>query len=420
MSERASSRTRNGHVPPALVAGSPSASTTPGCFPATTLGVRETFQLSPLAGQRLLMTISCADEGIFESRLSFDDSLEAAGTLFTHGIETVLVPVGCGPDEAQALAARRIPGLSFATESLPALDVLADTDADRLLDEIAASIGADLVLLHDPALATHGRRLPQIVSCTSSPILEWRSLHGDQEPPPDIACRTARECRGLHAADLIIVPSLSFAEGLKREHGLAQLPTVVHPNAKATSASPKARDLTHDAFILTADPICSEGDEIAMLDRAAGRMGGVVISIGSALDICGRAVCFETIHTVGPLSTAETQGLLARAPVFVSATRFTSFGRIVLQAAAQGCALILSDIPAHREFWNGAACFVPCGDEGAFAAAMRRTLEDDSHRRVLSETASRRAGTLSLNRMGNGIHAAFVSLSERGPLTAAG
>jgi glycosyltransferase involved in cell wall biosynthesis len=419
MSERASSRTRNDHVRSALVAEPPSTATPRDSLPATPLAVRETFQLSPLAGQRLVMTISCAHEGIFESQLSFEDSLEAAATLFKHGIETVFVPVGCGPDEAQALAVRRIPGLSFSTESLPPLDVLPDTGTGPLLDEIAASIGADLVLLHDPALATPGRRrLPQIVSCTSSPVLHWRSLHGAQEPPADIARLSARECRGLHAADLIIVPSLSFAEGLKREHGPACLPTVVHPNAKATTAPGK--DFRHDAFILTADRIRDDGDEIAMLDRAAGRMGGAVISVGSGLDRCGRAICFEAIHALGPLSATETQGLLARAPVFVSATRFTSFARVVLQAAAQGCALILSEIPVHREFWNGAACFVSCGDEEAFAAAMRRTLEDDSYRRVLCEAALRRARTLSLHAMGNGIHAAFVSVSERPPLTAAG
>lgn len=418
MSERAISRMRNVHVPSALVAESPSTAIAGTPLAAPTLDVRETFRLSPLAGQRLLMTISCADEGIFESQLSFEDSLEAAATLFTHGIETVFVPVGCAPDEAQALSARRIPGLSFSTESLPSLDVPMETDNGLLLDEIAASIGADLILLHDPALVMPGRRLPQIVSCTSSAILRWRALNAAQELPADLARLARLEGRGLHVADLIIVPSLSFAESLKREHGLACLPTVVHPNAKATKAPGK--DFRHDAFVLTADRLRGDGEEIAMLDRAAGRMGGALISVGSGLDRSGRAICFETIHALGPLSATETQGLLARAPVFVSATRYTSFGRVVLQAAAQGCALILSDIPAHREFWNGAACFVPCGDDEAFAAAMRRTLEDDSYRRVLCETALRRAKTLSLNRMGNGIHAAFVAVSERPPLTTAG
>jgi glycosyltransferase involved in cell wall biosynthesis len=46
----------------------------------------------------------------------------------------------------------------------------------------------------------------------------------------------------------------------------------------------------------------------------------------------------------------------------------------VLEAAQAGCALVLSDIPSHRELWDGAATFVPAREAGAFASAIRHLL----------------------------------------------
>ncbi|MDB5649542.1 MAG: glycosyltransferase [Hyphomicrobiales bacterium] len=419
MSERASIGTRGRHAlsgERADASASTPAALTP-LSPLPPLIERETLQLSPLAGHRLLMTVSCGDAGL-ESRLAFDDCIETAATLFAHGLETVLVPVGCGPDEAQSLAARRIPGLSFSSEALPGLDALENLDAGALLSDMASAIGADLLLLHHPALAAGRRgRLPHVVACGSSALLRWKAAHGPSEAPQDDTQQAARERAGLLAADLVITPSLWFAETLKRDYGLPALPQVLHP--ATAPAAYACCDRGQYAFVLVADRPCEDGSDLAMLDRAAGRMCGAVLSLNPAQGAHGQPVCFENLHSLGPLSAMETQVLLARAPTFVSAARATACGRVVLQAAAQGCALVLSDIPAHREIWNGAACFVEPGNEEQFAAAMRRTLEDDTYRATLQDAALRRVNTLATERVGDRLHALLLPVFERSALTAA-
>ena len=63
---------------------------------------------------------------------------------------------------------------------------------------------------------------------------------------------------------------------------------------------------------------------------------------------------------------------------------YEPFGLAVLEAAQAGCALVLSDIPTHREMWDGAAIFVAAATmTPAFAAAIDDLLAD--RRRARSE-----------------------------------
>ena len=62
--------------------------------------------------------------------------------------------------------------------------------------------------------------------------------------------------------------------------------------------------------------------------------------------------------------------------MFVSSARYEPFGLAVLEAAAAGCALVLSDIPTFRELWDGAATFVACDDDLALAQAIERIVDD--------------------------------------------
>src|SRR5690606_7562193 len=78
-------------------------------------------------------------------------------------------------------------------------------------------------------------------------------------------------------------------------------------------------------------------------------------------------------------------------PVFVSAATFEPFGLAVLEAAAAGCALVLSDIPTFRELWDGAAQFADPRDPAAFAAAIEALIEDPERRTALGEAAAARA-----------------------------
>ena len=76
---------------------------------------------------------------------------------------------------------------------------------------------------------------------------------------------------------------------------------------------------------------------------------------------------------------------LARADAFLSASFMEGHPNVVIEAAAAGCPLVLSDIPAHREFAVGnSALFAPTRDAAALARALIGTVvnRDASRSRV--------------------------------------
>jgi glycosyltransferase involved in cell wall biosynthesis len=76
---------------------------------------------------------------------------------------------------------------------------------------------------------------------------------------------------------------------------------------------------------------------------------------------------------------------LRRANVFVSVSSFEGNPNAVAEAMAAGCPVVVSDIPAHREFLDGeSALFVDAASVSSIADGMLRALTDieESRRRA--------------------------------------
>ncbi len=78
-----------------------------------------------------------------------------------------------------------------------------------------------------------------------------------------------------------------------------------------------------------------------------------------------------------------------------------------------GCALVLSDIPAFRELWSGAALFVPPHDDAAIADALDSVLWDDALRDRMARTARERSTRYTVERMAVGMAAHYGRLLGR-------
>ncbi len=76
----------------------------------------------------------------------------------------------------------------------------------------------------------------------------------------------------------------------------------------------------------------------------------------------------------GGLSDADVARVYREASVAVCPSRFEGFGLSPIEAIACGTRAVASDIPAHREFADGAARFFPLNDDGALVAAIRAAL----------------------------------------------
>ena len=348
-------------------------------------------------------------------------SLDLARGLSRRGIETVLAVLGPAPSEEQRALAASVPMLKLVETGL-ALDWLAE-DREALaragegIARLARKVDAGLVQLNSAALAAEAQfDVPVVVVHHSCVGTWWQAVNGTALPE-DFAWRTEMVARGLEAADLVVTPTAAFGEMVQRCYRLPELPRTVH-NGRTPLAVPTAAP--HD-FVFTAGRLWDEGKNLGTIDAAAGALGVPVRAAGPLKGPNGAEVIFDNIHCLGSLGEEELGRWLSARPVFVSAALYEPFGLAVLEAAAAGCALILSDIPTFRELWDGIATFVPPRDERAFTDAIASLVGDDFERAVQGRAAKERASRYRPDIMAAQMAALYRSLLPRvaGPVLAA-
>ncbi len=351
-------------------------------------------------------------------------ALDLAGGLAAHGVETALAVLGPEPAADQAEAARAVPGLRLLCTGLP-LDWLAETPeqveaAGAALAALAADTRADLVHLHSPALAAGTPfPVPVAASCHSCVGTWWDAVRGGPLPP-DFAWRARLVARGCAAAGALTAPTAAFAAATARFYGLAGAPAVVRNGRRPPPPLPARREPAAP-FAFTAGRLWDEGKNLRALDRAAARLSDSVpvLAAGPTEGPGGARVALDHVRTLGRLGEGEVARRLAERPVFVSAALYEPFGLSVLEAAQAGCALVLSDIPTFRELWDGAAEFVPAGDDRAIAAAIERAARDPGR---LGAAARARAERYTVEAMAAGtaaVHRALLRRAEAPGETAA-
>ncbi len=376
---------------------------------------------SPVAGCRILMTVAQnARDG--ETRplvddLAFEDSLAMAAHLATRDMKVVLAPVGepFSPDDLRMIA--RLPGVNVweGRRITAPQDAAAASAADL---QAAATAGrADLVLLHDPALAAAQRgSRPTVVICEGSRLLDWRQRHADAPIPDAVRTAAALERLGLHAADRVIAPSRSLANELVALHGLTLPPAIVPPVFR--KPAPHDKRVAGDTGFVTAGAAQADPADLVRFDRAAAQIFGQVLLFDMRARDPGQALCLEHLHRLPPMNAAAAQALLLRASAFCSPSAGFGFERLVWRAASAGCAMILPDTKIHREFWQGAAHFVSARSEDALAAALRRMLEDDDYRRRTAAAGLRRARAMASGPIIATLHKVLAGALGVSPLTA--
>ena len=348
-------------------------------------------------------------------------SVDLARGLAPLGVETVLAVMGPAPSPEQRRMAEGVPGLELVETGL-ALDWLAEDDgalrrAAEGIRRIARKQRVDLVQLNTAALAAETDFGLPVVVVHHSCVATWWEAVQDSELPEDFAWRTELAGRGLEAADVVVTPTAAFGEMVQRRYGLAEVPRTVH---NGRTPLPLPRSAPHD-FVFTAGRLWDEGKNLGTIDGAAGRIGVPVRAAGPLTGPNGAQVIFDNIHCLGNLDEEELGRWLAARPVFVSAALYEPFGLAVLEAAAAGCPLVLSDIPTFRELWGDVACFVAPRDEAGFTEAIANLVGDDFERAVMGRAARERASLFTPDATAAQMASIYRSLlpAVRGPVLAA-
>ena len=341
-------------------------------------------------------------------------STDLARELTKDGDTVTLAILGPSPSRAQRAGAGKIKGMQLVDTGQPLDWMCADARpielAAREISRLARECGADLIHCNMPALAGCARFHVPVLAAVHGCIATWWQAARTEPLDPALHWHRDLMSRGLAMADVLVAPSASYASDVRATYGLQRAPLVVHNGRRVAHHARRARQRL-DA-VLTVGRMWDPVKNGALLDRVAANIDLPFLAAGVLRAPHGEEIAFSHIEPLGLMSQAELGELLASRPIFVSAARFEPFGLAVLEAAAAGCALVLSDIPTFRELWNGVALFVDPDDGDGFTAAIARLHAEPGFRQGLGEAAMLRSARYTPAAMARSISAIYRGLQS--------
>jgi glycogen synthase len=332
----------------------------------------------------------------------FTYSVDLTAELSGRGAEVTLVTFGRAPTDEQRDLLRRA-GAAGIVETDLALEWMEDpwsdlASSEELLLELERDLRADVVHLNAYAHGGAPFRAPVVVVAHSCVYSWWAAVHGTEAPAEWERYRTLVH-RGLAGATSVVAPSHIMLAGLERWYGPLRVPYRVILNGSAEPELAVTR-VPRRPIVLGAGRMWDEAKNAAALRRVARRPGlrGRVLLAG---DI-GRPTANdpdEGARLLGMLAAEELAAIRREVAVFAAPALYEPFGLAILEAARDGCALVLADIPSLRELWDGAATFVDPRDDAALGDALETLLANPALTAAQAEHARCRARVHSMTAM---------------------
>lgn len=252
-------------------------------------------------------------------------------------------------------------------------------------------------------------RLPALLVSHSDSISWHRAVR--RRAAPSAWSRYAGLVTGaLGDADLVVVPTRAVARDLEASFGFGGTATVI-PNGRPLQ--PVAATRARARRVLGVGRLWDEAKNLGALDRIAPRLDAVVEVVGEVRHPDGGEIRLAACETPGVLDPAELGARYRSAAIYALPARYEPFGLSALEAASQGCPLVLGDIPSLRETWQGAAVFVDPFDDEALERGLLDLLDDPGQRERLGAAAARRARDFGVEPMLDGYLAAYADLPVR-------
>lgn len=270
------------------------------------------------------------------------------------------------------------------------------TDLDRargVLLRLARMSRPDIIHLNSYREATFDWHAPVVVvahSCVNS----WGLACNDTAFLAEPRWRRYGEltAAGLASASAWVAPTCAFGETIAAIYAPPR-PGVRIWNG-VTPAFPTI--LPKQTLVLAAGRMWDKAKNLAVLAAAAEAVPCPIQVAGSGAEPGQQ---HSAIDLLGELPQAELWQRMLGAAIFTSPALYEPFGLSVLEAAAAGCALVLSDIPTFRELWQDAAIFVAVGDDQALGSALSWLAADADACMALQRAARRRARRYRRGRM---------------------
>ena len=316
-------------------------------------------------------------------------SLRLASLLAERGVTVVLATMGDEPTSAQRRAADAVPNIELFSTRFQ-LEWMDDPwrDVDRagewLLD-LESWLAPDVVHLNTLAHAALPFQAPVVAVAHSCVLSWWRAVHGEDAPPRYREYRE-RLARGVANAAALVAPTRAMLSAVLDHYGAADGAKAIArviPNAAPPATSVPAEK---ERLVLSVGRLWDEAKNVAALAAAAPLVAAPIAVAGSDLHPSGARVALGPLLYLGVLPRSAIKAWLARAAIYAHPALYEPFGLSVLEAAHEGCALVLGDIPSLRETWGPDASYVDPRDPPAIAAALNALLDD---RRATAAAAAR-------------------------------
>ena len=332
-------------------------------------------------------------------------ALDLAASLRDVGHRPHLAALGPGDVRSSSRLAeaksRGVPA-SFLPSRLEWEPGVTPADLRRSLDWLR-SHDADVAHLCHYAHAAGWSGCPCVLTAHSDVATWWRAVHGE-DPPPQYDAYRADLTAALVGVDAVATPTHAYAASLLQlapeGRGTGFQPVVrprqagslshavrgplgetIIPNGRSL---PATRPTVTRAGVLAVGRLWDEGKNVRVLAEAADRAPLDLTLVGPGPAPAG-------VAHLGELDADAVRQAMTAAVAFANPALYEPFGLAALEAAQCGCALILSDLPTHREVWADAAVFLDPRDPAAWAEALRAVTTDLALAGDLAARAAARA-----------------------------
>lgn len=345
----------------------------------------------------------------------FDHAITLSTSLAERGVQTILaIPDGPLSDDRRERASG-VPGLvleegEFRLEWQPGAEIDRGPFG-RWLCELERRHRPDIVHVNGYDAAALPFAAP-VLCVGHSCVASWFEAVEKGPPPAEFAPYLEAVRAGLAKADAVAAPSRAMLESLRRLHGLTGgrvIPNGVDPETTAADPGPSAKE----DFVLAAGRVWDRAKNLRLLDEIAPAVGRPVLIAGDPNGPDGAVTRLHHATPLGRLTAPEMRAVRSRAAIFCAPALYEPFGLAILEAAAAGCALVLSDIPSLREIWDGAALFVRAGDARALVRALNGPMGDAGRRSDLAERARIRARRYSARAMADATLSVYSEIAAR-------
>jgi glycogen synthase len=347
-------------------------------------------------------------------------AIDLSAALALHDISVVIATMGPRPSDAQRAAVRRLGNVQLV-ESDFRLEWMADpwrdvAAAGEWLLDLANRAAVDVVHLNGYSHAALPWQRPVVCVAHSCVVSWWRAVHREQ-PPAEWNTYKRNVSRGLNSADLVIAPTQAYLAQLQGDYGLSR-PAQVIRNGRPPIGSPsEVAAHRREPILLGCGRLWDAAKNLRAFDAAAEGLPWTAYVIGDVSGPDGQTFAPRALRPLGSLPHDDVESWLQRTSIFVHPALYEPFGLAVLEAAAAGCALVLSDIPTLRELWSGAAEFHnPC-DSAQLHVALNVLIADSEKRAALAAAAQQRAAEYGVNSMAAAYAKVYRSIAASVPCT---